>query len=122
MKKKWTPYSVVNSFGFAFSGFFKALKQERNVQIQLTVGITFTILALYFGLFSLLLAHLVMMTVVLGFELVNTAIEELCDFVEPNFNKQIKKIKDVMAGAVLLVSFVWMAILLVIIWNIFFKF
>ncbi|GAB7086167.1 diacylglycerol kinase [Marinifilum fragile] len=35
-------------------------------------------------------------------ELFNTAIENLCDFVQPNDHKQIKKIKDISAAAVLL--------------------
>lgn len=40
--------------------------------------------------------------VVLGFEIINSAIEKLCDLVQPDFNLVIKKVKDMSASAVLL--------------------
>ena len=41
---------------------------------------------------------------VLAMEMLNTAVEKLCDMVHPSFNTQIKAIKDVAAGAVLVVA------------------
>ena len=41
---------------------------------------------------------------VLALELINTAIEKLSDFVEPNFNPKIGIIKDIAAGAVLMAA------------------
>ena len=38
---------------------------------------------------------------VISAEMVNTAIEKLCDVVEPNLNEKIRAIKDMAAGAVL---------------------
>jgi len=32
-------------------------------------------------------------------EMVNTAIEKLCDLVEPNYNEKVRAIKDICAGA-----------------------
>jgi diacylglycerol kinase (ATP) len=40
--------------------------------------------------------------VVLSFEIINSAIEKLCDLVCPQFNLTIKKVKDMSASAVLL--------------------
>ncbi|MEO5908506.1 MAG: diacylglycerol kinase family protein, partial [Ginsengibacter sp.] len=39
---------------------------------------------------------------VLSFEIINSAIEKLCDLVCPDFNLTIKKVKDMSASAVLL--------------------
>ena len=49
-------------------------------------------------------------------EMLNTAIERLCDFVEPNFNKEIKVIKDICTGAVLVSG---LGLIVVGVWIIF---
>jgi undecaprenol kinase/diacylglycerol kinase (ATP) len=41
---------------------------------------------------------------VISFELINTAIEELCNMIHPEQHPLIKKIKDISAGAVLLAA------------------
>jgi diacylglycerol kinase len=46
-------------------------------------------------------------------ELFNSAIEVLCDFVEPQHNDQIRIIKDIAAAAAGLSILVWAAILIV---------
>ncbi len=47
---------------------------------------------------------LLCITIVLTAEAVNTAIELICDYVNPNYDNKIKKIKDIAAGAVLISS------------------
>ena len=44
-------------------------------------------------------------------EVFNTAIEALCDFVEPEYNQKIGLIKDVSAGAVGISIFIWFIII-----------
>jgi diacylglycerol kinase len=39
---------------------------------------------------------------VIAMEMINTALEKLCDVVQPDFHPVIKKVKDIAAGAVLL--------------------
>lgn len=46
-------------------------------------------------------------------ELFNSAIEILCDFVEPQQNPQIGAIKDIAAAAAGIAIFVWAAILII---------
>ena len=41
---------------------------------------------------------------VLGIEGLNTAVEKMADFVQPEFDEKIGFIKDISAGAVMLVS------------------
>ena len=44
--------------------------------------------------------------IVMGAEGLNTAIEKLADFIQPEFDEKIGRIKDISAGAVLLVSII----------------
>lgn len=60
--------------------------------------------------FSLVLIATVL---VLVSEMFNTVIEALCDFVVPNQNSKIGRIKDVSAGAVGVSIFVWFIIIII---------
>jgi diacylglycerol kinase len=53
------------------------------------------------------------MGLVLIAELFNSAIEVLCDFVEPAHNEQIKIVKDIAAAAAGLSIFVWAMVLII---------
>jgi diacylglycerol kinase (ATP) len=46
-------------------------------------------------------------------EMINSAIEALCDFVEARHNEKIKVIKDIAAAAVGISIFAWMVVILV---------
>ena len=58
-----------------------------------------------------LLLILVVTALVLVAEILNSAIEALCDFVETRHNERIKVIKDIAAAAVGISIFVWLAVL-----------
>jgi diacylglycerol kinase len=47
---------------------------------------------------------IVAITIVTALELINSAIEYLCNFVNPSLHEKIKRIKDASAGAVLIAS------------------
>lgn len=110
--KKFVKYSVFRSFRYAFNGLIHALKREPNLIIQLVVGLLSAAVAIFLGWYTLALITLVMMSAVASFEMINTALEALCDIVEPKKNVKIKYIKDFSAGAVLIVSLVWFCVLL----------
>ena len=81
------------------------LKSERNFQLEVFALIINLFLIVYFKLNSTDIALiLVVCFLVLIAETINTAIEKICDFVEPNFNKKIGLIKDISAGAVILAT------------------
>lgn len=81
------------------------LKSERNFQLEVLALLINLFLIVYYQLNStdsaliLIVCFLVLIT-----ETLNTAIEKLSDFLEPNFNKKIGLIKDVAAGAVILAT------------------
>lgn len=96
-------YPFYKSLSFAFKGLFWMLKNERNFQLEIIGFLINIILILYLKLNSL---DSIIILLICGFvlvaEIINTGIEKLCDFVEPNFNKKIEIIKDISASGVLL--------------------
>ena len=81
------------------------LKSERNFQLEIFALIINLFLIVYFKLNSTDVALILLVCfLVLIAETINTAIEKICDFVEPNFNKKIGLIKDISAGAVILAT------------------
>lgn len=100
-------YHPIRSLGFAIQGVIDVFRAEQNMKYQLLVGLATAVLALATGRWILAMANLVFMGLVISLEAMNTAIEAICDFVEPELNPKIRFIKDVAAGAVLISSVTW---------------
>ena len=108
--QKFSVKKRIQSFKFAFKGLRMLVKEEHNFRIHLLA----TVLAIVFGLlFRLNRMEWVAIIFAIGFvlvtEILNTVIENLTDFVSPEFNEKIGKIKDVAASAVLVAAFVAVA-------------
>lgn len=98
-------HNIIKSFGYALSGLKGIILQERNFKIQMSLGV----LAILLGLFvHLSLAEwldlVIVITLVLVFELINTAIEEMVDLVSPEIREPARIAKDVAAATVLVAS------------------
>jgi diacylglycerol kinase len=99
---------LYRSFGFAARGLWVA-RTGRNLRIQLIAAAAVLFLVVAYGLTgSQLGLVIVSVTAVISAELMNTAIERLCDFVAElhgiGTDPRIRDIKDLAAGAVLLVA------------------
>lgn len=95
--------TVIQSFKFAFEGLRDALLHERNFRIQVVVFIFVIIAGFLFRINQTeWILILLCAAVVLSIEIINSAIEKLCDFVSPEIHPMIKKIKDFSAAAVLI--------------------
>jgi diacylglycerol kinase len=105
-------YSIFKSFRYAGSGLYWAFVTEPNVRIQLTIGLFFFGLNLCFGQLILAVANLIFMAMTCSFEIINTIVENICDYIEKDYKPEIKIIKDMAAGAVLIVSLVWAVVIL----------
>ena len=89
----------------AFRGLWYAFRTEKNFRRYLVIAIVF--LAANLLLRVPLLAHiiyLVTICVTFAFEVVNTAIEHICDSMTDEPRPDIRLIKDLAAGAVLMSS------------------
>lgn len=95
----------IRSFKFAFEGIFSAIKTESHLRFHF-VAAFYVFLFAALGEFSSSewTALVITVCLVIFAELVNTALEEVCDLYSKDFNIHIKRIKDISAGAVLVLS------------------
>ncbi|HTH30540.1 MAG TPA: diacylglycerol kinase family protein, partial [Lacibacter sp.] len=78
---------------------------EVNMRIHVAEAVLACIAGFYFNLSAVEWTIIILCIVlVISFELINTAIEELCNMIHPEQHPVIKKIKDISAGAVLLAA------------------
>ena len=103
MRKPAFHKSVLNSV----NGILQMLRSERNFQLEILALLINIFLIVYLKLSPEHAAIIFLVCfAVLSAEMLNTAIEKICDFVHPDFSERIGLIKDFSAGAVLLLAFV----------------
>lgn len=92
-------------FRYAFAGIAWLLKKERNMRIHCCAALMVVVSGCIIGL-SLYewIAIILCIGAVLSAEAFNTAIERLADKVCPEYDEAIGNVKDMAAGAVLIVS------------------
>ena len=105
MKPPARARSFWQSLSFAVEGVRHAFRSQRNVRIH--VGISGVAVIAGFALRISRAEWAVVVTLialVIGLELLNTAIEALVDLASPTFHPLAKLAKDAAAGAILLVA------------------
>ena len=81
------------------------LRTERNFQIEVFALIINLFLIVFLQLSQYDAAVILMSCfAVLSAEILNTAIEKICDIIQPEYDGRIKFIKDISAGAVLILA------------------
>lgn len=117
--KKFSPYSIIRSFGYAVRGIFYALTRERNLRIHFAAGAFALYLSRYYTLSK---AELGLLLLCVGFvpvcEMMNTAIEKTVDIETPSYHYLAAIAKDVAAGAVLVSALTSVAIGFLLFWDI----
>ena len=89
----------------AWNGIVHAWRTQRNLRIQVVLGILALIVFSVLHVSLLALALLILtIALVLAFELMNTALEALVDLVSPQRQPLAKAAKDAAAGAVLVTA------------------
>jgi len=95
------------SFTHAIHGIAIMLKYEHNSRIYLITLLLVTALGLYLRIAPTEWATIAIVSgMVLVSELINSAIEDLADIVNPEWDEKIGRIKDYTAGAVLVSAIV----------------
>lgn len=109
---------IHKSFLNAFRGVFLMLISERNFQIEIFALFVNLFLIFYLKLSTIdtILILLVCFCVLIA-EIFNTAIEKICDIIQPEFDKRIGFIKDISAGAVILMAAVSIIVGVLVYWK-----
>ncbi len=100
-KKESFLVNRIKSVAYAFKGAFILVSTEASIKVQFFIGIIMTFLGFYFEIDKTeWLIQIATIGLIMALEGVNTAIEEIADFVHPEYHKKIGLIKDISAGAV----------------------
>lgn len=93
---------VFKSFGYAANGISYAWQNELNFRIELVLGFIAITISIYLRIN--LAPILLVSALVLGLELMNTALEALVDLVSPEQHKLAKIAKDCAAASVFMAA------------------
>lgn len=97
--------TLVESFGHAFAGLFSVWRLEANFLVHLAAAWLVLFLGRWLGLEPARMAVLILIaTLVLATELVNTAVEVVVDLVTGEYHPLARLAKDIGAAAVLVAS------------------
>ena len=105
-KRKWKNRELIASLEFALTGIFTAFKEERNMRKHALSAILAIVAGFLFGIsVTEWLFLLLSVSLVIAFEIMNSALENVVDLASNyHFSMLAKNAKDMAAGAVLIIS------------------
>lgn len=97
--------NFLKAFVYAFNGLVVFFRHERNGKVQSFVAAVTLLISWWVKVSPMeLIVILGCIAGVLSLEMLNSAIEKLCNLVHPTYHPAIKSVKDISAAAVLWVS------------------
>ncbi|AEY65851.1 diacylglycerol kinase family protein [Clostridium sp. BNL1100] len=110
--------NLIESFNNAFQGIWYTIVNERNMKIHLITGTIVILLSLWVRVSKIELTILCLtVSMVICFELINTAVEVVVNIIVDVYHPKAKIIKDVSAGAVFVSAIFSIIIGLLILWD-----
>jgi diacylglycerol kinase len=95
------------SFLYAWNGIVMALREQRNLRIHFAATVLVILAGLYFSVTATEWCILLLcIALVISIELINSSIEDLVNLVTAEWKPQAGKIKDIAAGAVLVMAII----------------
>ena len=96
---------MIKSFKNAILGIYASIRSERNMRVHLSFAFYILLACAVTGVSRAeLLVVVLCIAAVITAELMNTALEKLCDRVCPDRSREIALVKDMAAGAVFIFS------------------
>ena len=97
----------IQSFGYAFKGIRHVFGTEANMKIHITISVLVIICGIAFAIsITEWICCLLCIGLVVGAEMMNTAIENVVDLASPEQHPLAGKAKDIAAGAVLICAII----------------
>jgi diacylglycerol kinase (ATP) len=110
-------WNVFSSAYHAFSGLMWVAPRTPSLRLGIVVVFALAAIGVLLRLTNVEIALLVLLgALLLAVETLNTAIEMLCDYVQPHHDPNIGKIKDVSAGATAVTEIGAAIIVAVVLW------
>ncbi|MBN9352213.1 MAG: diacylglycerol kinase family protein [Chitinophagaceae bacterium] len=114
-KQRFSIFKALNSFKYACNGLKVLFQEENNAKVHLLITVMVIVLSFLFGLNTYeWIAIVFSIGFVIATEIINSAIEDICNFIHPGKDDGIKKIKDLSAAAVFVSALTALAIGLII--------
>ncbi|SDL84467.1 diacylglycerol kinase [Kriegella aquimaris] len=105
MPKESFAKNRIRSVGFALRGALLLIRTEASIKVQVGIAIIVTAAGFFYNLSATeWILQIFAIGLVMGIEGINTAVEKIADYIQPEFDEKIGFIKDISAGAVMLVS------------------
>lgn len=96
---------LLKSFTYAFRGMGYALRTQRNMRLHVIATLGVATAGLFFHISATeWMAVTLCCAMVISFELINTSIETIVDWVSPEWHEKAGRMKDLSAAAVLLAA------------------
>ncbi len=100
-KKDSFIFNRIKSVKYAFKGAYLLITTEASIKVQFFIGVIMTVLGFYYKISTTeWVIQILTIALIMSIEGINTAIEEIADFIHPEYHKKIGLIKDIAAGAV----------------------
>lgn len=107
--------TFLRSFRYALEGFLTAVRTERNINVQLFVGLAAIVAGLVLRIDALSWVLVILcIGLVLFAELVNTSIEAVVDLATQDLHPLAKRAKDIAAASVFVLSIAAAAVGLIV--------
>lgn len=101
-QQNFSLYHRIKSFGYAINGIKIIIREEHNFRIHLFAALCVLLAGILLKITTMeWIALMFAIGFVFTLEIVNTAIENMADFVSPDHHEMIKKIKDLSSAGVL---------------------
>ncbi len=113
-----TRSSFRDSALYATRGLFNSISTERNIKIQLAIGVLIILFAILMEISKVYLITIIIVCfLVIILEMFNRGFEKLIDLISPEYHKEFGRVKDIMAGVVLLTFIMAITVSLLILYE-----